>query len=75
MNGWIPGVYGVIVPKAGEIVLSEVEDSGPDIWIDRQIGNAVFLSADLGDALNDTKAGEHLRLIECEVRSDSRGAE
>lgn len=42
--------------KDGDIVVSNEAYGGPDIWIDRQVGSAFFLSEALGAALKKAKA-------------------
>lgn len=51
-KGWVPKA----TVKDGDIVVSNEAYGGPDIWIDRQVGSAFFLSEALGAALKKAKA-------------------
>lgn len=63
VKGWIPP----FVPKDGDMVVSADALSGPDIWIDERVGDALFLSAALGNALRKAKADKGWMLKKCRV--------
>lgn len=60
-KGWFP--KGVI--NDGDIAVSSGALSGPDIWIDPQVGHAFFLSDALGTALKKAKADKGFFLHKC----------
>ena len=65
-----PGVKGWIPKFAiddGGIAVSKAACSGPDIWIDPQIGDAFFLSDALAMALKTAKADKGFFLHKCRV--------
>ena len=62
-KGWFP--KGII--NDGDIAVSSAAQSGPDIWIDPQVGHAFFLSEALGKALKKAKADKGFYLHKCRV--------
>lgn len=68
---WIrPGVKGWIARAAmkdGDFAVSKEARKGPDIWIDYDVGDAIFLSRALGDALKKAKADKGFFMKKCRV--------
>jgi hypothetical protein len=62
-KGWFPKA----TIKDGDIAVSKTACSGPDIWIDPQVGDAFFLSDGLGNALKKAKADKGFFLHKCRV--------
>jgi len=62
-KGWFPKA----TIKDGDIAVSNAACSGPEIWIDPQIGDAFFLSDALGKALKKAKADKGFFLHKCRV--------
>ncbi|MFL9498842.1 imm11 family protein [Rhodopseudomonas palustris] len=62
-RGWFPKT----TTKDGDIAVSKNACSGPDIWIDPQVGDAFFLSDELGKALTKAKADKGFFLRKCRV--------
>ena len=50
-----------------DLVLSSAALEGPDIWVDTQMWDAVFLSEPLGNALTKAKADRGFFLTKCRV--------
>lgn len=61
-KGWLPKAM-----KDGDVAVSSAACSGPDIWIDPQVGDAFFLSDALGKALKKAKADKGFFLHKCRV--------
>ena len=53
--------------KDGDVAVSKQALLGPDVWIDPMLFKSLFLSARLGDALNDAGLSASLRLCRCRV--------
>lgn len=53
-----------------ELALSNAAVEGPDIWIDTQLWDAVFLSEELGNALRKAKADKGFMLLKCRAADD-----
>lgn len=65
-----PGVKGWLARAAmkdGDFAVSEAARNGPDIWIDLKVGDAVFLSRALGDALKKAKADKGFFMKKCRI--------
>ncbi|MBC9881188.1 hypothetical protein G8O24_28050 [Bradyrhizobium sp. INPA01-394B] len=62
-KGWVPKA----ATKDGDIAVLKSACSGPDVWIDPQVGHAFFLSDALGKALKKAKADAGLFLHKCRV--------
>lgn len=63
VEGWTPRS----TMKDGDMVVTTSALSGPDIWIDERVGDAVFLSAALGSALKKAKADKGWMLKKVKV--------
>jgi hypothetical protein len=63
VKGWVPK----FAINDGDIAVTKAACSGPDIWIDPQIGDAFFLSDALGVALKKAKADKGFLLHKCRV--------
>ncbi|MGV2051592.1 imm11 family protein [Agrobacterium sp. 22-209-1] len=53
--------------KDNDIAVSQEASSGPDLWIDPQMGDAIFFSDALGRALKSAKADKGFFLHACRV--------
>lgn len=62
-KGWFPP----FVTKDGDVAVSPASLSGPDIWIDPDVGDAFFLSDLLASALKKAKADKGFFLSKCRV--------
>lgn len=62
-KGW----FARAAMKDGDFAVSEAARSGPDIWIDHDVGDAIFLSGALGDALRKAKADRGFFMKKCRV--------
>lgn len=63
VKGWVPKA----VIKDGDIAVSKAACTGPDIWIDPQVGHAFFISDALATALKKAKADKGFFLHKCRV--------
>jgi hypothetical protein len=63
VKGWVPKA----TIEDGDIAVSKAACSGPDIWVDPQIGDAFFLSDALGTPLKKAKADKGFFLHKCRV--------
>ena len=62
-KGWFPKT----TIKDGDIVVLRTVDVGADVWIDRNVGGAFFLSEPLGLALQRARADTGFFLNKCRV--------
>jgi hypothetical protein len=62
-KGWFPP----FVTKDGDVAVSLAALSGPDIWIDPDVGDAFFVSNALAKALKKAKADKGFFLSKCRV--------
>jgi len=62
-KGWFPP----FVTKDSDVALSRAALSGPDIWIDPDVGDAFFISDVLAKALKKEKADKGFFLSKCRV--------
>lgn len=63
VKGWKPP----FVVKDGDMAVNAAASTGPDIWVDEQVGDAVFLSGALGRALKRAKADRGWMLKKCKI--------
>lgn len=62
-KGWFPN----FVTKDGDVAVSRTALSGPDIWIDPDVGDAFFISDALAKALKKAKVDKGFFLSKCRV--------
>ena len=62
-KGWFPR----LPLKDGDFSVSSAAMSGPDIWVDPDVGDAIFFSNGLGNALKKTKVDKGFFLTKCRV--------
>ena len=62
-KGWFPP----FVTKDGDVTVSSSSLSGPDIWIDPDVGDAFFISDALAKALKKAKVEKGFFLSKCRV--------
>ena len=62
-KGWFPRA----VLKDGDVAVAASALQGPDIWIDLDVGDAIFLSGRLAKALKKTKVDKGFFLSKCSV--------
>ncbi len=65
----IKGWFSPFVTKDGDVAVSGAALTGPDLWIDPQVGRAFFVSDALARALKKAKADKGFFLRKCRVLS------
>ncbi|GGB71303.1 hypothetical protein [Blastomonas aquatica] len=61
VNGW---------SKDGDVVLSEIALSGPDLWFEARVDHKIFLSDALAQRLISIGLGDVFKLKECRIAGD-----